>query len=110
MDSWFSRRANREGLTVSRRLRATWVCIGLLFAAVGPTMAVPTELQEYYESMKDICRSGVTPQMTAAWSRAQHALDTARYGGGRDGTNFAGIRSPADTWLDCFQSPGDGKQ
>jgi hypothetical protein len=48
--------------------------------------------------------------MTAAWTRALHALDAARYGGGRDGNNFAGIRSPADTWVDCFQSPGDGKQ
>jgi hypothetical protein len=95
---------------VSRRLRATWVCIGMLFATVGPTMAAQGEVQEYYESMKDICRTGVTPQMTAAWTRARDALDAARYGGGRDGNNFAGIKSPADMWLDCFQSPGDGKQ
>ena len=95
---------------MSRRLRGTWVCIGLLLASVGPTMAVQPELQEYYESMNDICRTGVTPRITSAWVRAQAALDAARYGGGRDGTNFAGIKSPADTWLDCFQSPGDGKQ
>jgi hypothetical protein len=97
-------------MTVSRRLGATWVCIGMLFATVGPTMAFQAELQEYYESVKDICRTGVTLQMTAAWGRAQHALDAARYGGGRDGTNFAGIKNPENTWLDCFQSPGDGKQ
>jgi hypothetical protein len=95
---------------VSRRLRATGVCIGMLCATAGPTMAFQFEVQAYYESMKDICRTGVTPEMTAAWTRARDALDAARYGGGRDGINFAGIKSPADTWLDCFQSPGDGKQ
>ncbi len=110
MDSWFSRRPAREKMTVSRRLRAIWVCIGMLFASVGPTMAFQTEVQAYYESTKDICRTGVTPQITDAWTRAQAALDAARYGGGRDGVNFAGVKSPAETWLDCFQSPGDGKQ
>jgi hypothetical protein len=42
--------------------------------------------------------------------RARQTLEAARYGGGRDGVNFAGIKSPVDTWLDCLQSPGDGKQ
>ena len=92
------------------RLGALCVCIVMLFTTAGPTVAFQAEVQRYYESMKDICRTGVTPQMTAAWGQAQQALDTARYGGGRDGNNFAGIKSPTDAWLDCFQSPGDGKQ
>jgi hypothetical protein len=90
--------------------RAVCTLIVMLLAAAGPTMAYQTEVQRYYESMKDICRTGVTPEMTAAWSQARLALDTARYGGGRDGSNFAGIKSPTDAWLDCFQSPGDGKE
>jgi hypothetical protein len=91
------------------QLRATVVGIAMLFAAAGPATTFP-EVQAYYDSLKDICRTGVTPPMTAAWGRAQQALDAARYGGGRDGENFAGIKSPADAWLECFQSPGDGKQ
>ena len=93
-----------------RRRRAIGVCIAVLWATAGPAMAVQTEVQAYYDSMREICRTGVTPPMTAAWRRAQQALDAARYGAGRDGQNFAGIKNPVDAWLECFQSPGDGKE
>ena len=86
----------------------TLAILVMLLAGAGTTIAFQTEVQRYYDSMKDICRTGVTPAMTAAWIQARQAVDTARYGGGRDG-NFAGLKSPTDTWLDCFQSPGDGK-
>ena len=81
-----------------------------LAAGAGPVMAFETEVQRYYDSMARICLTGVTPAMTAAWKQARRALEAARYGGGRDGVNFAGIKSPEDTWLDCVQSPGDGKE
>lgn len=81
----------------------------VLIAGVGPTMAFQAEVQRYYESMKDICRTGVTPEMTALWAQAVRAMDAARYGGGQD-NNFAGVKSPTDSWLDCFQGPGDGKE
>jgi len=81
----------------------------VLIAGVGPTMAFQAEVHRYYESMKDICRTGVTPEMTALWAQAVRAMDAARYGGGQ-GNNFAGVKSPTDTWLDCFQGPGDGKE
>jgi hypothetical protein len=91
------------------RLRTIAAALVSMLAGVGPTMALQSEVQQYYDSMKDICRTGVTPEMTAGWKRAQEALDRARDGAGRNGNNFAGIKSPTDTWLDCFQSPGDGK-
>ena len=97
-------------MTSRRRFRTICAGVAVLLAGAGPTIAFQTEIQRYYESMKDICRTGVTPQMTAAWGQASQAIEAARYGGGRDGNNFAGIKSPTDTWLDCFQSPGDGKQ
>ena len=81
-----------------------------LAAGPGPATAFETEVQRYYESLTDICRTGVTPAMTAAWVRAVRALEAARYGGGRDGTNFGGIRNPEAAWLDCMQSPGEGKE
>ena len=77
----------------------------VVLACVGPTMAFQTEIRQYYDSMKDICRTGVTPEMTLAWIRARQAMDAAR-----QSSNFAGLKSPTDTWLDCFQSPGDGKE
>jgi hypothetical protein len=55
--------------------------------------------------MKDICRTGPLPDMTATWLRARQAMDAAR-----ESNNFAGLKSPTDAWLDCFQSPGDGKE
>lgn len=111
MDSRFSQRGDRsEEAIVRRGLRVIGVCIAVLGATASPATALQTEVQEYYDSMKEICRTGVTPPMTAAWQRAQQALDAARYGAGRDRYNFAGIKNPADAWLECFQSPGDGKQ
>lgn len=81
-----------------------------LAAGDGPAPAFQTEVQRYYDATATICLTGVTPAMTAAWVHAQRALEAARYGGGRDGVNFAGIKSPEDLWLGCLQSPGDGKE
>jgi hypothetical protein len=89
--------------------RTICALVVLVLVQAGPTIAYQTEVQRYYDSMRDICRTGVTPAMTAAWVQAREALGAARYGGGRD-NNFAGIKTPTDTWLDCFQSPGDGKE
>ena len=97
-------------MTSTRGLAVIGALAAVLAAGVGPTMAFQAELQRYYDSMRDICRTGVTSQMTAAWMQAVRAMDAARYGGGRDGNNFSGIKSPTDTWLDCFQAPGDGKE
>lgn len=99
-----------ERMAVKQRRRTVCALLVAVAAAAGPTVAVRTDVQRYYDSMTDICRTGVTPAITAAWVRARQALEAARYGGGRDGVNFAGIKSPVDSWLDCVQSPGDGKQ
>jgi hypothetical protein len=83
------------------------VVLGLAMA--GPTGAYQAELSRYYESTRDICRTGVTPAITSAYEEARRALDRARSSGGRQDGNFAGLKTPAELWLDCLQSPGDGK-
>lgn len=83
--------------------------LALLLVDVGPTIAYQTEVQRYYEATREVCRTGVTPAMTAAWNQARAALEAAQHGGGHQG-NFAGIKSPTEIWLDCLQSPGDGKE
>ena len=92
-------------MTLRVRLRAIVACITVLLAWGGPTMADQTEVQRYYESMRDICRTGPLPDMTAAWLQARQVMDAAR-----ESNNFAGLKSPTEAWLDCFQSPGDGKE
>jgi hypothetical protein len=92
-------------MRTSVRLRATAACISMLVAWVGPTIAQQSAIQHYYESMKDICRTGVLPEMTALWLKARQEMEATR-----ERNNFAGLKSPTDTWLDCFQSPGDGKE
>jgi hypothetical protein len=99
-----------EATIVRHPWRALGVCIAVLIATAGPARALQTEIQQYYDAMTDVCRTGVTPPMMAAWERAQQALDAARDGGGQGGVNFAGIKRPDHAWLDCFQSPGDGKE
>ena len=73
---------------------------------VGPTEAFQAELKRYYESTKDICRTGVTPEIVTAYEQARQAMDRA---GGLGTNNFAGIKRPTEMLLDCYQSPGDGK-
>jgi hypothetical protein len=87
----------------------TICALGVLHAlAVGPTEAYVTEVTRYYESARDICRTGVTPPISAAHEQARQAMEQARATGALNG-NFAGIKSPTELWLDCLQSPGDGK-
>lgn len=82
--------------------------LGLLHLAVaGPGDAQQPEVERYYASTRDICRTGVTPEIEAAYAQAQEALERARAAGSLGG-NFAGIKPPQHIWLDCFQSPGDG--
>jgi len=81
--------------------------LGVLWlASVGPTEAFQAELKRYYESTKDICRTGVTPEIVSAYEQARQAMDRA---GGLGSSNFAGIKRPTEVLLDCYQSPGDGK-
>jgi hypothetical protein len=93
---------------LSGRLRTLCALGAFQLVAVGPTEAFQAELASYYESMKHICSTGVTPEITSAYERARRAVERARAAGALGG-NFAGVKSPADTWLDCMQSPGDGK-
>jgi hypothetical protein len=85
------------------------LALGLLVVvASGPTEAQGPELQRYYISTRDICRTGVTREIEAAYREAVKAMEQAR-AAGKLGNNFAGIKPPEQIWLDCFQSPGDGK-
>ena len=88
---------------------AAIVGAALCLVAGSPSAAFQTELSRYYEATRDICRTGVTPAITAAYEQARLTLDRARPTGGLQDGNFAGLKSPAEMWLDCFQSPGDGK-
>ena len=51
----------------------------------------------------------MTAAISAAYEEARRAFERARPDGGLQDGNFAGLKSPAELWLDCFQSPGDGK-
>lgn len=79
-----------------------------LAAAAPPAGAFERELQRYYETLVDICRTGVTPEISRAYGAAASAVDRAGYGGGRD-SNFFGLKTPEQAWLDCFQAP-DGRE
>jgi hypothetical protein len=92
-------------MRTSVRLCTIAACISMLVSGVGPTIAEQGAIQHYYESMKDICRTGVLPEMTALWLKARQEMEASR-----QSNNFAGLKRPTDTWLDCFQSPGDGKE
>jgi hypothetical protein len=92
-----------------RRLRVLCALGVLQLAAVGPTEAQQSEVARYYASTKDICRTGVTPEITAAYEKARQDMDRARASGALGANNFAGMKTPQEMWLDCFQSPGDGK-
>jgi hypothetical protein len=96
-------------MTVGGWCRIMFVLGALQLVAVGPTDAFQDELRRYYDSAKSICRTGVTPEITSAYEQARQAMDRARAAGGLGANNFAGIKMPSDLWLDCFQSPGDGK-
>lgn len=93
--------------------RRSWLGIAFVVAlgltAASPTGALEAELSRYYDAARDICRTGLTPAITAAYEEARRALDRARPTGGLQDGNFAGLKAPAELWLDCFQSPGDGK-
>ena len=50
----------------------------------------------------------MTPEIEATYRDAMKAAEQARAAGAL-ANNFAGIKPPVQIWLDCFQSPGDGK-
>jgi hypothetical protein len=80
----------------------------LPLAPARPTEAFQAELTRYYDSVKHVCTTGVTPEMLTAFEAARQAVDRARRAGALTG-NFAGVKAPSEAWLDCLQSPGDGK-
>jgi len=90
----------------SLAMRAALV-LGLL-AAAAPAAAFQAEVARYHDAVRDICQTGITPAIAAAYEQARQAVERARYGSGRD-NNFWGLKSPEGFWLDCFQSPSDGK-
>jgi hypothetical protein len=103
----FALRDGREDATVSVGSRI----LGLTLAAVAmaaPVEALQADLARYYDSVKDVCRTGVTTEMISAYDRAHRALEQARPSS-TPGSNFAGLKAPEQFWLDCVQSPGDGK-
>jgi hypothetical protein len=91
---------------VSRRLRGGWAVGLLALVAAGPAVAFQVDVAQYYDAAKDVCRTGVTPAMRDAYERARRAMDRAH---AAPGVGFAGLKAPEQLWLDCFQSPGDGK-
>ncbi|MBI4611939.1 MAG: hypothetical protein HY726_23360 [Candidatus Rokubacteria bacterium] len=78
----------------------------LALVAVGPAWAFQGELEAYWRSLKDVCDTGVTPEMTRRYQAAVKAADTAGYGGGR-ASNFWAPKNPETAYLDCFQAGGD---
>jgi len=87
-------------------MRITLGALVLLLAGSVSSAAVPeAEVKRYHELVGNICRTGVTEEIRAAYQEARVAVDRAQYGGGREG-NFWGLKTPAQFYQDCFQSPG----
>ncbi len=88
------------------RRTAVLAVLGLaLLATAGRALAFRAELQRYYRAIEQICRTGVTPEVTKLYEDARRAVDEAKYGGGRDG-NFFGVKTPEQARDECFQAPG----
>lgn len=86
-------------------LRTSCTLCLLLVGTAGPVLAFQAEVRRYYDLVGNICRTGVTEEIIAAYNEARIAVDRAQYGGGRD-NNFWGLKSPGRFYQDCFQSPG----
>ena len=81
----------------------------LAVAPVSPGQAQDfksVEIQRYYQAVEPICQTGITPEIVKRYEEATRALETAKYGGGRD-SNFFGLTSPESFYNRCFQSPGN---
>jgi len=94
-------------MVIARLAMRAALALGLL-AAAAPAAAFQAEVARYHHAVRDICQTGITPAIAAAYEQARQAVERARYGSGRD-NNFWGVKSPEGFRLDCFQSPGDGK-
>jgi len=94
-------------LVIARVPTFAALALGLL-AVAAPAAALQAEIARYHRAVRDICQTGVTPAIAAAYDQARQAVEHARYGSGRDG-NFWGLRTPESFWLDCVQAPSDGK-
>jgi hypothetical protein len=104
MDSRFPDR--RKGIEDELASLLRTICaLGVLQAlAVGPTEAYMTEVTRYYESARDICRTGVTPPISAAHEEARRAMEQARARGALMG-NFAGLKSRLTARPDARRRP-----
>ena len=76
-------------------------------AAAAPATAYQGEVDRYHRAVANVCQTGVTAPMQAAYEAARLAVERARHGVGRE-NNFWGLKTPEAFWLDCFQAP-DGK-
>jgi hypothetical protein len=76
-----------------------------VLAANGATPVTPPELAKYWDGLKRICQTGITPELVNRYDDAVRAMNAAGQGGGRN-SNFAGVRPPERAYGDCFQSPG----
>jgi hypothetical protein len=97
-----AREALEEGPAVKRLMVMASV---VMLAANGATSVNPPELGKYWDGLKRICVTGITPELTRLYNDAVRAMNTVGQGGGRS-SNFAGVRTPEHAYGDCFQSPG----
>jgi len=93
---------------MATRLLAACALVLLTTGSASPAPAFQPELRRYYDLLRNVCLTGVTPQITAAYEQARVAVERAQYGSGREG-NFWGVRTPEHFYQDCFQSPGNIK-
>ncbi len=84
-----------------RALAPSVLALSLLAAAV-PASAFEAELEAYRQTVRGICRTGVTAEITRLYGEAVKAVDLAR-AASRVPANFAGPRPPEVAYLDCFQ-------
>jgi hypothetical protein len=82
-------------------------------ASPSPSIAdIAADRARYYRLLQHVCWTGVTPELLRLHERIVRAMDTARYGGGRDG-NFVGVTRPEHAWAECrdpFRPGGFGRR
>lgn len=92
--------------SITRKSTALALASLLLVLAASTAAADEDAVAAYRRAIDRICYTGVTPELERLHAAAVKALDAAGYGGGR-GSNFGGMRTPEQAYLDCVQAPGD---